>query len=130
MTVVAGVKQEWDNCWTSLESICLNAAELGHVLKYGTKNRKRRAFTDLLKTLEACGLSKHRLVNTAVLKSFVSLYIFKPFLTSIIAVYVYIVLLCILKCLTMFSDALFCFSTSAAWGPIRPSDELILATIL
>ncbi|KAF3328833.1 midasin [Carex littledalei] len=60
----AGVKQEWVNCWDSLESICLNAAELGHALRTGKKNRKRRAFTDLLKMLEACGLSKHRPVNT------------------------------------------------------------------
>jgi hypothetical protein len=75
-TVVAGLKQEWDNCWTSLETICLNAAELGHVLKYGTKNRKRRAFTDLLKTLEACGLSKHRLVNTVVFLRVLFLFAF------------------------------------------------------
>ncbi|KAJ3690228.1 hypothetical protein LUZ61_019392 [Rhynchospora tenuis] len=61
-----GVKQEWDNCWASLERISINAAELGHVLKSGTKNRKKRAFTNLLKALEASGLSKHRSVNTAL----------------------------------------------------------------
>ncbi|KAJ4774203.1 Midasin [Rhynchospora pubera] len=61
-----GVKQEWDNCWASLEGISINTAELGHVLKSGTKNRKKRAFTNLLKTLEASGLSKHRSVNTAL----------------------------------------------------------------
>ncbi|KAJ4772445.1 Midasin [Rhynchospora pubera] len=61
-----GVKQEWENCWTSLEEICSRAAQLGHVLKSGNKNRKRRAFTNLLKTLEVCGLSKHRFVNTVI----------------------------------------------------------------
>ncbi|KAJ4786530.1 Midasin [Rhynchospora pubera] len=61
-----GVKQEWENCWTSLEEICSRAAQLGHVLKSGNKNRKRRAFTNLLKTLEVCGLSKHRSVNTVI----------------------------------------------------------------
>lgn len=74
-SVVAGVKKEWVNCWDSLGSICLNAAELGHALRTGKKNRKRRAFTDLLKMLEACGLSKHRPVNTMVLERFVCLLI-------------------------------------------------------
>ncbi|KAJ3682433.1 hypothetical protein LUZ60_015006 [Juncus effusus] len=59
----ASVKYKWDNCWASIEKICSNAAELGYVLKNGTKNRKKRAVTSLLKTLEACGLSKHRLIN-------------------------------------------------------------------
>lgn len=87
-SVVAGVKKEWVNCWDSLGSICLNAAELGHALRTGKKNRKRRAFTDLLKMLEACGLSKHRPVNTMVLERFVSVDTLKPFLTCIIDVYV------------------------------------------
>jgi len=51
----------WKEGWNSLEKICRHAAEFSHLWKHGTKNlKKRRALGDLLKTLERCGLSRHR----------------------------------------------------------------------
>uniref|UniRef100_A0ACD5WZY3 Uncharacterized protein n=1 Tax=Avena sativa TaxID=4498 RepID=A0ACD5WZY3_AVESA len=45
--------------WYALERIC-NAADFGYVLKHGKKNQKKTALSSLFKTLEECGLSKHR----------------------------------------------------------------------
>lgn len=51
----------WKEGWNSIEKICIHAAEFAHLWKHGTKNlKKRRALSDLLKTLEKCGLSRHR----------------------------------------------------------------------
>ncbi|XP_073008545.1 midasin isoform X3 [Typha latifolia] len=62
-SVQTDFRTEWEDYWTSLEKICRNAAELAHIWKHGTKNPKRRALANLFKTLEGCGLSKHRSVN-------------------------------------------------------------------
>ncbi|KAM3408334.1 hypothetical protein ACQJBY_001473 [Aegilops geniculata] len=45
--------------WYALERIC-NAADFGSILKHGKKNQKKTALSSLFKTLEECGLSKHR----------------------------------------------------------------------
>ncbi|KQJ96949.1 midasin [Brachypodium distachyon] len=45
--------------WYALERIC-NAADFGSILKHGKKNQKKTALSSLFKTLEGCGLSKHR----------------------------------------------------------------------
>lgn len=51
----------WKEGWNSLENVCRHAAEFAHLWKHGNKNLKtRRAFGDLLKALEKCGLSRHR----------------------------------------------------------------------
>nr|XP_029123013.1 LOW QUALITY PROTEIN: midasin [Elaeis guineensis] len=58
-------KQAWEDGWTSLENICIHAAEFAHIWKHETKNlKKRRALGDLLKALEGCGLSRHRSIIT------------------------------------------------------------------
>ncbi|XP_020093830.1 midasin isoform X2 [Ananas comosus] len=56
-------KMQWEDCWSSLEKICRHTAEFAHLWKHGTKNPKRRALANLLKTLEGCGLSKHRPIS-------------------------------------------------------------------
>uniref|UniRef100_A0A0E0EYL8 Midasin n=1 Tax=Oryza meridionalis TaxID=40149 RepID=A0A0E0EYL8_9ORYZ len=45
--------------WAAIERIC-NAADFGSILKSGKKNQKKTALSNLFKTLEECGLSKHR----------------------------------------------------------------------
>uniref|UniRef100_A0A0D9XKA7 Midasin n=1 Tax=Leersia perrieri TaxID=77586 RepID=A0A0D9XKA7_9ORYZ len=45
--------------WDAIERIC-NAADFGSILKHGKKNQKKTALSNLFKTLEECGLSKHR----------------------------------------------------------------------
>ncbi|AQK86708.1 ribosome export associated1 [Zea mays] len=45
--------------WISLERIC-GAANFGSTVKHGKKNQKKTALSNLFKTLEECGLSKHR----------------------------------------------------------------------
>uniref|UniRef100_J3N351 Midasin n=1 Tax=Oryza brachyantha TaxID=4533 RepID=J3N351_ORYBR len=45
--------------WAAIERIC-NAADFGAILKHGKKNQKKTALSNLFKTLEECGLSKHR----------------------------------------------------------------------
>ncbi|KAJ0981578.1 hypothetical protein J5N97_009833 [Dioscorea zingiberensis] len=54
-------KSKWLEGWSSIKNICRNAAEFACLLKHGTKgHKKRRAFGELLKSLERCGLSRHR----------------------------------------------------------------------
>uniref|UniRef100_M8BCY6 Midasin n=1 Tax=Aegilops tauschii TaxID=37682 RepID=M8BCY6_AEGTA len=48
--------------WYALERIC-NAADFGSILKHGKKNQKKTALSSLFKTLEECGLSKHRPIS-------------------------------------------------------------------
>ncbi|KAG8091817.1 hypothetical protein GUJ93_ZPchr0012g21118 [Zizania palustris] len=45
--------------WAAIGQIC-NAADFGSILKCGKKNQKKTALSNLFKTLEECGLSKHR----------------------------------------------------------------------
>lgn len=45
--------------WAALERICY-ATDFGPILKHGKKNQKKTALSTLFKTLEECGLSKHR----------------------------------------------------------------------
>ncbi|KAF8672677.1 hypothetical protein HU200_049372 [Digitaria exilis] len=45
--------------WAALERIC-GAANFAHTLKHGKKNQKKAALSNLFKTLEECGLTKHR----------------------------------------------------------------------
>ncbi|GJN20772.1 hypothetical protein PR202_gb08190 [Eleusine coracana subsp. coracana] len=45
--------------WAALERIC-GAANFSNTLKHGKKNQKKTALSNLFKTLEECGLSKHR----------------------------------------------------------------------
>jgi hypothetical protein len=52
--------------WYALERIC-NAADFGSILKHGKKNQKKTALSSLFKTLEECGLSKHRPMSHEVL---------------------------------------------------------------
>jgi hypothetical protein len=52
--------------WAALESIC-GAANFSNTLKYGKKNQKKSALSNLFKTLEECGLSKHRPIGHEVL---------------------------------------------------------------
>jgi midasin len=52
--------------WYALERIC-NAADFGSILKHGKKNQKKTALSSLFKTLEECGLSKHRPMGHEVL---------------------------------------------------------------
>ncbi|CAA6669952.1 unnamed protein product [Spirodela intermedia] len=51
--------------WASLEQIYGHAIAFSHVWKNATKNlKKRRSLADLLKTLEATGLSRHRALQS------------------------------------------------------------------
>jgi midasin len=52
--------------WISLERIC-GAANFGSTVKHGKKNQKKTALSNLFKTLEECGLSKHRPMSHEVL---------------------------------------------------------------
>lgn len=52
--------------WASLESIC-GAANFANTVKHGKKNQKKTALSNLFKTLEECGLSKHRPMGHEVL---------------------------------------------------------------
>ncbi|KAG2548684.1 hypothetical protein PVAP13_9KG211085 [Panicum virgatum] len=45
--------------WAALERIC-GAASFANTLKHGKKNQKKAALSNLFKTLEECGLTKHR----------------------------------------------------------------------
>ncbi|KAJ1295332.1 hypothetical protein BS78_01G216000 [Paspalum vaginatum] len=45
--------------WVSLEKIC-GAANFANTVKHGKKNQKKTALSNLFKTLEECGLAKHR----------------------------------------------------------------------
>ncbi|RCV42665.1 hypothetical protein SETIT_9G233700v2 [Setaria italica] len=45
--------------WDALERIC-GSANFANTLKHGKKNQKKTALSNLFKTLEECGLSKHR----------------------------------------------------------------------
>ncbi|XP_062201313.1 midasin-like isoform X2 [Phragmites australis] len=45
--------------WAALERIC-GTANFANTLKHGKKNQKKTALSNLFKTLEECGLSKHR----------------------------------------------------------------------
>ncbi|CAN6310922.1 unnamed protein product, partial [Urochloa humidicola] len=45
--------------WAALERIC-GAANFASTLKHGKKNQKKAALSNLFKTLEECGLAKHR----------------------------------------------------------------------
>ncbi|TVU30479.1 hypothetical protein EJB05_22106, partial [Eragrostis curvula] len=48
--------------WVALERICV-AANFSSTLKHGKKNQKKAAMSNLFKTLEECGLSKHRPIS-------------------------------------------------------------------
>ncbi|KAG0489307.1 hypothetical protein HPP92_008118 [Vanilla planifolia] len=64
------LKMTWDDGWAALERICSNAAVFSHLWKHETRNlRKRRGFNVLLKTLEICGLSRHRAIVSQGFKS-------------------------------------------------------------
>lgn len=52
--------------WAALERICY-ATDFGPILKHGKKNQKKTALSTLFKTLEECGLSKHRPMSHEVL---------------------------------------------------------------
>jgi len=52
--------------WVSLERIC-GAANFASTVKHGKKNQKKTALSNLFKTLEECGLSKHRPMGHEVL---------------------------------------------------------------
>ncbi|KAK8943576.1 hypothetical protein KSP40_PGU010141 [Platanthera guangdongensis] len=63
-------KTSWDAGWKAIETICKNAASFSHIWKQETRNlRQRRSLTELLKILEECGLSRHKLVDFEDLKS-------------------------------------------------------------
>ncbi|KAL8480046.1 hypothetical protein ACS0TY_026830 [Phlomoides rotata] len=53
--------EEKAQLWHTIETICVNIIHCGKLWEDKTKNLgKRRAFSDLLKLLDSCGLSKHR----------------------------------------------------------------------
>jgi midasin len=52
--------------WDALERIC-GAANFANTLNHGKKNQKKAALSNLFKTLEECGLSKHRSMGHEVL---------------------------------------------------------------
>ena len=52
--------------WAALERIC-GAASFANTLKHGKKNQKKAALSNLFKTLEECGLTKHRPMGHEVL---------------------------------------------------------------
>lgn len=52
--------------WAALDRIC-GAANFAHTLKHGKKNQKKAALSNLFKTLEECGLTKHRPMGHEVL---------------------------------------------------------------
>ncbi|KAL6842329.1 hypothetical protein ACP4OV_027756 [Aristida adscensionis] len=55
----AGPVDELKSFWSALERI-YGVANFANTLKHGKKNQKKTALSNLFKTLEECGLSKHR----------------------------------------------------------------------